>query len=261
VKYDTSDGLPSIECNKSTPGAWKTPDGQLWFATTKGLVTIDPAHLKLDRMLPPPIIEQAILDKHALDVRSRMQLPPGDGDLEVRYTCLSLKAPEKVRFKYRLEGFDNGWIEAGVRRVAYYTKLPPRTYRFRVIAGSTDKIWNEVSASLEFSLAPYFYQRSWFYFLCALSVALVGLAIHRLRVREMKARVSAVFAERNRIAGELHDTVEQGLAMILLQLESAAAKLVESSDGVQRHLELARQLVKHNLVEARHSVMELYSHE
>jgi signal transduction histidine kinase/ligand-binding sensor domain-containing protein len=261
VKYDTSDGLPSTEANKSTPGAWKTEDGRLWFATTKGLVMIDPANLKLNTLPPPVIIEQAIIGKQPFEPRLKADAPPGSGDMEVHYTGLSFQAPEKVRFRYRLEGFDKEWVDAGTRRMAYYTHLPPSDYRFRVMACNSDGVWNESGASFDFHLSPYFYQRSWFFLICAAIVTLLVLAVHRFRVKAMKARFSAVFAERNRIAGELHDTVEQGLAMILLHLESAAAKLPELSDGAQKHLELAGQLVKHNLVETRRSVLELYSQE
>lgn len=261
VKYDTSDGLPSSECNKSTPGAWKAQDGRLWFATTKGLVMIDPGHLKLNPLPPPVVIEQAILGKQSFDPRTKAEAPPGNREVEVRYTGLSFQAPEKVRFQYQLEGFDQEWVDAGSRRVAYYTHLPPGNYRFRVKACNNDGVWNETFAAFDFHLTPYFYQRSWFYVLCAALVALLGLAIHRFHVSELKARFSAVFAERNRIAGELHDTVEQGLAMILLHLESAAAGLFESPAKAQKHLSLARQLVKYNLVEARRSVLELYSQD
>jgi signal transduction histidine kinase len=222
---------------------------------------IDPANLKLNAQPPPVIIQQAIIGKQAFDPRLKAEAPPGSGDVEVHYTGLSFQAPEKIRFKYLLEGFDKEWVDAGIRRMAYYTHLSPGDYRFRVMACNSDGVWNESSASFDFHLSPYFYQGSWFYLLCAAIVTLMALAVHRFRVRAMKARFSAVFAERNRIAGELHDTVEQGLAMILLQLESAAAKLSESAEGARKHLELAGSLVKHNLVEARHSVFELYSQE
>jgi ligand-binding sensor domain-containing protein/signal transduction histidine kinase len=261
VKYDTSDGLPSSECNKSTPGAWKALDGRLWFATKKGLVMIDPARVKLNPLAPPVTIEQARIGKQEFDPRLKASVPPGNQDVEVHYAGLSFQAPEKVRFKYLLEGYDRDWVDCGARRMAYYTHLPPRDYRFRVKACNNDGVWNEAGASFDFHLAPYFYQRLWFYLFCVAVVALLGLAVHRFRVRELKARFSAVFAERTRIAGELHDTVEQGLAMILLQLESAAAGLSESSVKAQKHLGLARQLVKHNLVEARRSVLELYSQD
>jgi hypothetical protein len=208
---------------------WEAPEGDLWFATTKGLVMIDPADLKLDTLRPPVIIERAIIGKQAFDPRLEADAPPGSGDVEIPYTGLSFQAPEKVRFRYLLEGFDKEWVDAGTRRMAYYTHLPPGDYRFRVMASNSDGVWNETNASFDFHLSPYFYQRSWFFLICAAIVTLMALAVHRFRVKAMKARFSAVFAERNRIAGELHDTVEQGLAMILLHLESAAAKLPEPS--------------------------------
>jgi signal transduction histidine kinase/ligand-binding sensor domain-containing protein len=262
ISYNTADGMKTTECTgQAQPAGWKGRDGRLWFTTRKGVVMIDSNNLTHNEVIPPVAIEEVIVDQESLPQGNNIELAPGKRGFEFHYNGLSLVIPERVRFKYRLEGYDQDWVDAGARRVAYYTNLMPGKYRFRVIASNNDGLWNDVGAAYEFYLRPHFYQRSWFYLLCAALVGLIGLGIHRLRVGQMKARFSAVLAERKRIASELHDTVEQGLAMILLHLESGAARMLESPQAARQHLELARQMVKHSLIETRHSVLELYSQE
>lgn len=260
--YNTADGMKTADCSwQAQPAGAKGKDNKLWFATHKGVIMIDSKRLSHNSIVPPAMIEEVLVDQHALPLGRFTELGPGKKGFEFHYNGLSLLIPERVRFKYQLEGYDHQWIDAGGRRVAYYTNLPHGQYRFRVMASNNDGVWNEAGASFEFSLRPFFYQRLWFYLLSAAFVGLIGLGVHRMRVGQMKARFSAVFAERKRIASELHDTVEQGLSMILLHLESGAARMLDSPQTASRHLELARQMVKHSLVETRNSVMELYSQE
>ena len=170
------------------PGAWKSRDGRLWFATIKGLVTVDPNKLATNAEPPPVIIEQLISGNQAIQMKQNISLPPGQEKFEFHYTALSFLDAAKVKFKYKLEGVDKEWVDAGTRRVAYYTNLPPGAYKFRVIACNNDGVWNETGASFSFSLAPYFYQNYWFYFLCICMAILAATTLFRLRMKTLKAR-------------------------------------------------------------------------
>jgi PAS domain S-box-containing protein len=186
--YDMADGLKGGSSGGSYPAGLKASDGRLWFPTVNGAVAVAPNDIKLNQLLPPVLIEQVLSAKQAIALNQGAQLPPSSGELEFHYTALSLLAPEKVRFRYKLEGFDQEWIEAGARRVAYYTNIPPGTYRFRVMASNNDGLWNEAGASFDFYLAPRFYQTYWFYGLCAFALALAGAGLYCQRIRQLKAR-------------------------------------------------------------------------
>ncbi|HYE75042.1 MAG TPA: histidine kinase, partial [Blastocatellia bacterium] len=172
---------------------------------------------------------------------------------------LSFIAPQRVAYKYKLEGFDQDWIDAGTRRVAYYTNIPSGNYRFRVIAANNDGVWNEVGTQFDFYLKPHFYRTWWFYSLCLVGLALVGIGWYRARVRRIEKQFSAVLAERNRIAREIHDTLAQGFAGISVQLELVARMLATSPERAKTHLDQARSLVRDSLSEARRSVWDLRS--
>lgn len=189
VHYGEADGMKSRACNGNVqPAGWKTRDGRLWFPTMKGAVMIDPERLQATLPLPPVLIEEVFADTAAVDTDGPVRLAAGTRALELHYTAPSFLTPDRVRFKYRLEGFDDEWVDAGTRRVAYYTNLPPGSYRFRVMVGNGHGLWNEADASLDLSLARHYYQTGWFYSLCVLAGILVVAAGHRLRVRRMKAR-------------------------------------------------------------------------
>ncbi len=189
ISYGAADGMKSSECNGgSQPAGWKTRDGRLWFPTIRGVAVIDPNNIRLNRQLPPVVIEQMVVNHQPVELRQQLQLPPSEGQLEFHYTALSFLAPGQVRFKYRLEGFDRDWVDAGTRRTAYYTNIPPGSYRFRVIACNSDGVWNEAGASVEFDLKPHFYQTTWFYVLCALAISFTAAGLYRLRIKNLRAR-------------------------------------------------------------------------
>jgi len=260
TSFGKADGMRSSECTGRTqPAGWKGGDGRLWFPTTKGVVVIDPARIAVNRQPPSVVVEQVGIDGAAADAVDGLTLPPGSERLEFQYTGLSLLAPEKVRFRYRLEGFDSDWVDAGTRRTAYYTNLFPGRYTFRVIACNNDGIWSEQGASLGLRLRPHFYQTRSFYALGAGLVALAGWGVHRLRIRQVHARFAAVLAERTRMARELHDTLEQGLMAVRLQLEATGMRVTEGRRVIERHLRLARDIVDGVLAEARRSVWGLRS--
>jgi transcriptional regulator with PAS, ATPase and Fis domain/ligand-binding sensor domain-containing protein len=188
IAYGVGDGMASAECNGGgQPAGWKDREGRLWFPTLKGVVAVDPA--RSNSTSPPVVIEGVAIDRVESRAQSVLQVAPGHKDFEIRYSGLSFSAPEKVRFKYRLEGYDPGWVNAGSRRVAYYTNLAPGSYRFRVIACNNAGLWNETGASLDLYLKPHFYQTIWFY--CASALLLVMLLVmlarggYKLRVRRL----------------------------------------------------------------------------
>ncbi|HEV8400801.1 MAG TPA: two-component regulator propeller domain-containing protein [Gemmatimonadales bacterium] len=196
------DGRRRIEFNGTSQNAgWKSPDGRLWFPSIKGLVVVDPAHLTSNPLPPPVHIEQIVVDGRAVPVSDTVSVPPGGGGLELHYTATSLLVPERVRFRYRLEGYDQDWVDAGTRRVAYYTRVPGGRYRFHVIAANNDGVWNEAGAALAFRLGLHFYETWWFYVVVALTAVAVVLGGVRLRVRNIEGRaqhLSELVDERTR---------------------------------------------------------------
>jgi len=207
------------------PQATRTADGRLWFVNGRLLQTIDPGHLK-ENVIPPPVhIEQILGDRKVYLPRDHLRLPPLTRDLQVDYTALSFVAPQKVRFRYKLEGHDTGWQEPGTRRQAFYNDLRPGNYRFRVLACNNDGIWNEEGATLDFSVAPAWYQTNLFRVLTFALGLFVAVSLYRLRLRQIARTITARFderlAERTRIARDLHDTLLQGFLSASMQLHVA----------------------------------------
>jgi ligand-binding sensor domain-containing protein/signal transduction histidine kinase len=266
VYYGPADGTLTRECSGGGhPAGWKTTDGRIWFATIKGLAVIDPEHIPLNTTPPPIAIEQLFVDNQSMPLTTplpeKVTLSPGAARLDFYYTALSFIAPENVRFKYKLEGFDDDWIDGGGRRVASYTNLRPGNYKFRVIAANNDGVWNESGAALDFYLQPRFYQTYWFYLLCVLLLALTAWQLYRLRVRSMALQFRAVLAERNRIAREIHDNLAQDILGISVQLELVARLMPAAAETAKGHLDRARMLVRNSMTEARRYVWDLRSQE
>jgi ligand-binding sensor domain-containing protein len=187
--YGREHGLPSTMAAVSTyPGAAKSADGRLWFAVVGGLAVADPKRLPTNTVAPPVQIEEVQIDGHSVNLKAPAEAPPGRGEFMFRYTALSYEAPQAVRFKYRLEGFDRDWVDADTRRVAYYTNLPPGRYRFRAIAANSDGVWNARGAEIGLSLAPHFYETRWFYAVVGLGLIMAAAAAQRLSVRRLQRR-------------------------------------------------------------------------
>ncbi len=262
ISYGEADGMINRECNGGgQPAGWKTREGELWFPTIKGPVVVETAKIKTNPLPPPVAIEQALIDKAAIDPRGEIEVKPGRGDLEFHYTGLSFVAPEKVRFKYLLEGYDEAWVEAGTRRVAYYTSIPPGRYSFRVIAANDEGVWNETGAGFAFYLRPRFYQTGWFYALAGLS--LIGLVwlLYKRRLGKLRRSHAAQQAfsrqlietqeefsrkllasqeqERQRIAAELHDSLGQSLLIIKNRIALAQSDIDEKETVEEQLGELA----------------------
>jgi signal transduction histidine kinase/ligand-binding sensor domain-containing protein len=234
LTFGISDGMPTIECSSGLqPAGCRTPDGRLWFPTTKGLVVVDPQAVKINRVPPPMVLEALLVDGQPVtNLNEPPQIPPGHNRLEFYYTALSLVDPEKVRFKYRLEGLESGWVDAGTKRVANYSFLPPGSYKFHVIACNNDGVWNETGVSLPFVLRPYFWQTWWFRW--SVGLATVGLAsaaawfaarrrMHR-KLEEMKRRHELEY-ERSRIARDIHDDLGAQLTSITMLSDTARSQL------------------------------------
>jgi signal transduction histidine kinase/ligand-binding sensor domain-containing protein len=216
------------------PIASRGPDGRLWFANEAVIQMIDPAHLDGNALPPPVHIEKVVADRESYEPRQDLRIPPKPHNLVIDYTALSFVAPQKMRFRYRLEGHDADWQEAGTRRQAFYSDLPPGNYRFRVIACNNDGVWNEAGATLNFSIAPAWYQTGWFRLLCGVSALFIIWVLYRLRLQQVARAISSRFderlAERTRIARELHDTLLQTVQGSKLVADDA---LEESHDPLQ----------------------------
>ena len=193
--FDSSDGLRSLAVvGDYMPRVGKSADGKLWFSVPDGISVIDPNRLPYNKLPPPVHIEKVIADGKEYsdnlsgEAQSTPHLPPLVRELEIDYTALSLVAPEKVSFRYKLEGWDRDWQDAGTRRQAFYSNLPPRNYTFRVKACNNSGLWNEAGTSLNFSIAPAYYQTYWFRLSCFAAFGALLWALHRWRIRQIRGQ-------------------------------------------------------------------------
>ena len=196
-----------------SPAAARSPDGRLWFASSRVLQMIDPANQHFNSLPPPVHIEQLIADKAGRSPIQNSRLPALTRDIQIDYTALSFAMPQRVRFRYRLDGHDANWQEAGTRRSAFYTNLAPGTYRFHVIACNNDGVWNEQGDQLTFAIPAAWYQTLLFKSLAFASVLCLCYVLYRYKIAEQAAVMRALFderlEERTRLARELHDTLLQ----------------------------------------------------
>jgi len=253
-RLDELDGLPGLSGEiLPEPSLVEAADGRLWFATIKGIAWLDPGALerKPNRLPPPVAISAVVSNGKTYAGTNALTLPPRTENLEIDYTALSLAIPERVLFRYKLDGVDTEWQNAGTRRQAYYTKLRPGHYNFRVIACNNDGVWNNSGAALDLNVSPAWFQTAWFVFLCVACGILLVSAIYRLRVRQVAAGINARFderlAERTRIAQELHDTLLQGFLSASMQVHIArdcAPADSEAQSILTRALELMGQVIQ-----------------
>ncbi|MCM3878396.1 MAG: hypothetical protein NEA02_18505 [Thermoanaerobaculia bacterium] len=199
--YGESDGMKSAECNGGfQPSGWRGSDGRLWFATIRGVAVVDPRAIRVNREPPPVAFERVIVDGRDLGAGAGQAFAAGSRSIELDYAGLSFVSSERMRFKYRLEGVDTDWTDAGPRRAAYYTGLPPGRYVFRVIASNSDGVWNQTGATLPFSVQPFFWQTLWFYTLAGGLVLLAAATIFQIRVRSLRLREDEL---KRRVADEM----------------------------------------------------------
>jgi signal transduction histidine kinase len=260
--FDSYDGVgASAFAGGYKPRVTKSRDGRVWFGGADGVSVVDPRHLAVNTLPPPVHVEGIIADRTAYGVTTgALRLPPRVRDLQIDYTALSLAAPEKVRFRYKLEGWDRDWQDAGTRRQAFYGNLPPREYRFRVIACNNSGVWNETGDSLDLSIAPAYYQATWFRIASLAAFLMILAALYQLRLRQVAQRVrlrtEARLEERERIARDLHDTLLQSVQGLILQFHAAARGLPED-EPVRQRLEKTLDLADQVLAEGRDRVRDL----
>ena len=197
TRYAQADGMGSSQC---TGSAWKARDGNLWFATMGGVTVVDPRALPFNTRPPPVVVEAVFIDDtpHSFSlspegeragVRGQLKVPPGAHRLEFRYAALSFTSPDRVRFQYRLEGFDKDWVKANARRIAFYTKVPPGQYRFQVMACNNDNLWSKTAASLAVSVRPYFWQTGWFLVLAILCAGGLAVGAYKFRILRLERSI------------------------------------------------------------------------
>ncbi len=258
--YGAGDGMPSAEAAANGhPAVWSAANGELWFTTRKGVAITDPAHFPVNAVPPLVVLERwTVDDRETSTGPGELRVAPGHVRYTFDYAGLSYTAPSEVRYRFLLEGLDRKWTDAGGRRSATYTNLPPGKYRFRVQAANNDGVWNEAGAELSFVVAPPFYRRWWFYVLAALSVGLLGTLLYRLRLRRLQTEFNLVLAERNRLAREIHDTLAQDFVGVSLQLEIISQLLKHSAvEAAAQQVDQTRKLVTEGLADARRSIWEL----
>lgn len=258
AQFGIADGLRTSECNGGVqPSAWQARNGTIWFPTVKGVALIDPAHIRTNRLPPRVVIESAVVDEHPIAAAGPLHLAAGTHRLEVQYAGLSYSAPERVRFRYRLQGFDRGWIDADTRRSAVYTNLSPGTYRFEVIAANNDGVWSAAPAALDVEQVPFFRQTALFVVLWVLGGAALAAYLFVSYMKRIRAEFAGKLAERARIARELHDTLAQQLVGAKLQLSLAAESLPADADGARKRIESGAGIIRDSLVEIRRVLAEL----
>ncbi len=232
--FGRADGLPSVQCNGvAKPAGWKGRDGRLWFPTIRGVVAVRPGIETNDR--PPPVVIEEVtvggrlLRSAALPASNsaNLRVPAGWGRIEIHYTALSFKAPEKNRFRYRLEGIDSAWVDAGAHRSASYDNVAPGRHRFRVVACNNDGVWNEDGAVLMLEFAPHFWQTWWFKALGVAALVLLLMVLYRSRV----GRLRAIENLRIQIAANLHDDVGARLTKVSMLTELADRETKDNHPG------------------------------
>ena len=263
--FDSSDGMRSRSFRGGFfPTVAKSLDGKLWFTGDDGVSVLDPRHLPFNKLPPPVHIEQITADRKPYDVTGEnaggLSLPALSRDLEIDYTALSLVAPERILFRYMLEGYDSDWQDAGNRRQAFYTNLPPRNYRFRVIACNNSGVWNEAGTYLDFTIAPAYYQTTWFRVAGIIVFLLVLGGIYHLRLkqvaRQVRGRMEERLEERERIARDLHDTLLQSVQGLILKFH-AVAKQIPSDEPAHDALEKTLDHADEVLAEGRDRLRNL----
>ncbi len=261
--FDAHDGaFPSRQVARQHISS-KAPDGRLWFTNGVMAQVVDPKHLSRNEAMPPVAIEDVIADRKVLGAQAGMRVPALTRDLQIDYTALSFSVPQKVRFRYILEGHDTVWQEPGDRRQAYYTDLTPGKYRFHVIASNNDGVWNEAGATLDFSIAPAWYQTNWFRVFCVTVFVVLLWALYRLRVRQMayqfNMRLEERVSERTRIARELHDTLLQSFHGLLLRFQMVSQLLPARPEEAKQKLDGAIDQAAEAITEGRDAVQGLRS--
>ena len=257
--YDVLDGaLPN---SPSFNSAAVSPDGRVWFATGFVVQMIDPSRLSQKALPAQTYIESVVVDRKEFQASENLKLSPHPRDLQIDYTSPAFAIPQRVKFRYRLDGYDRDWHDAGTRRQAFYTDLPPRKYSFRVIASNSDGVWNETGAKFDFSVTPAYYQTTWFRALCGTALLALLWGAYQLRVRQLhhqfEMTLEARVGERTRIARDLHDTLLQSFHGLLLRFQTVFQLLPERPLDAKERLESAIEAAAAAITEGRDAVQGL----
>src|SRR5271157_4300033 len=259
--YDTFDGAqPNIPAFNS---AACSPDGRVWFTSGVVVQMVDPVRLSQEALPAQTYIEELVADRKKFEVMPNLSVPPNPRDLQIDYTSPTFSIPLKVKFRYRLDGYDRDWHDAGTRRQAFYTDLPPGKYYFRVIASNSDGVWSESAAKLDFFIAPAYYQTNWFRALCACLFLALLWASYQLRVRQLRREfntaIEARVSERTRIARELHDTLLQSLQALLFRYQAARNLFAAGSERAMPVLDASLDRTEQAIAESREAIQDIRS--
>ena len=256
-KFDGFAGTPRWFGNRA---AVRTKDGRLWFLAGRGVTVIDPHTLPTGPAPPVRVrIEGVVADDRRIPVVPRLTLPARTTRLQIDYAVLDLTSPRRTHFRYKLAGFDRDWIDAGSRRQAFYTNLPPREYEFRAMASNDDGTWSEAAGVWAFAIQPAFYQTSWFLAAGILGIAAIIGGVWRLHVRRVRSQFALLIGERARLSREIHDTLLQGLYGVALRCEAITKAVESSAPWLQQHFLQMRKDVQEYIHEARQSIQDLRS--
>jgi len=261
--FDALDGArPGIAHDDGQPAVTKSRDGKLWFAANTSVQMVDPK--QSTNLVPPPVhIEEVVADHKTYESLDKVAVPQLRGELEIDYTALSFKIPQRVLFRYKLEGHDEEWQEVGTRRQAFYNDLRPGKYRFRVIACNNDGVWNEAGAFLDLSILPAYYQTAWFRALCGAAFLALLWFIYQFRVRqfqhELNIGLEAQVNERTRIARDLHDTLLQTFHGLMFQFQAGRNLLPRRVDEAMQSFDDAISDTEKALAESRGAIQGLRS--
>jgi signal transduction histidine kinase/ligand-binding sensor domain-containing protein len=262
TSFGSSDGVRSVGVYGSySPHVTKSLDGKIWFVHRDGVSVIDPKHLLFNQLPPPVHIEQVTADGKTYDAASGLRLPAMVRNLAFDFVALSLVAPEKNRYRFKLEGWDHNWRDTVNEFRVEYSNLPPNHYRFRVIACNNSGMWNEEGATLDFVIPPVWYQTNWFRVACTAAFLAMIWGAYQLRVRQLAAqfnmRLEERVHERTRIARELHDTLLQSFHGLLMNFQTASRLLPAGAAEAKQKLDSAIEQAEEAILEGREAVQGL----
>jgi ligand-binding sensor domain-containing protein/signal transduction histidine kinase len=254
--FNTADGAAGVPMTEGSRTAVAAPDNRLWFATSAGVTIIDPRRIGEPRHTAPAILEGVVAGAETIEPVPGVALPARTSQLQFLFTAPTLTDSARVEFKYRLDGVDRDWIDAGTRRQAAYANLGPGPYTFRVMATNGDGVWS-TPAAFAFSVNPMFYQTRWFYLACALALLVAMYVSWRLHARRVHTQYALVLAERMRMSRAIHDTLLQGLAGLALQLDDLSHAREATPAATRDRVRRMRRRVEEYIREARQSIWDL----
>jgi signal transduction histidine kinase/ligand-binding sensor domain-containing protein len=259
-EFNTADGLRGTEGVKRSRSVITDRAGRIWFSLNRGISVVDPGRLTNNTAAAVVNVHALSADGAAFNVADSIHVPGGKKRLTLDYWAISLSFPERVRYRYLLEGFEHDWSAPAATREISYTNLSPGSYRFRVMASNPDGVWNTKEAALEFVVEPLLWQAWWFWLCMLVAAGLTAVALYQLRLHQLTRRLNLRFeerlAERTRIAQELHDTLLQGVVSVSMQVH-VATDVLPADSTVRAMLTKALQAMKQVIEEGRNTVRGL----